>query len=95
MARTTHFDSRNRQWYIETGPTYNGDCNRCRSDPPKQERRSDKDRQIEGQIIGGTVMRWDSYRMVKTVEEALDSLEHYQGKAQVIAGGTDLVLQLA
>jgi carbon-monoxide dehydrogenase medium subunit len=39
-------------------------------------------------------MHWDSYRIAKTVEEALDSLEHYQGKAQVIAGGTDLVPQL-
>ena len=40
-------------------------------------------------------MHWDSYKMARTVEEALDALEHYQGKARVIAGGTDLVLQLA
>jgi carbon-monoxide dehydrogenase medium subunit len=52
--------------------------------------------EAEGTLqAGGKLMHWDSYRIAKTVEEALDSLEYYQGKAQVIAGGTDLVLQLA
>jgi aerobic carbon-monoxide dehydrogenase medium subunit len=43
---------------------------------------------------GDEVMSWDSYRIVHTVEEALDSLECYGGKARLIAGGTDLVPQL-
>lgn len=40
-------------------------------------------------------MRWNSYRLVQSVEETLKLLEHCNGKARVIAGGTDLVLQLA
>ncbi len=39
-------------------------------------------------------MRWGTYEIAKNVEEVLDYLEFSQGKARVIAGGTDLVLQL-
>jgi carbon-monoxide dehydrogenase medium subunit len=37
---------------------------------------------------------WEKYKVMKGVEEALDYLERSQGRAQVIAGGTDLVVQL-
>jgi CO/xanthine dehydrogenase FAD-binding subunit len=32
--------------------------------------------------------------MPRTLDEALDFLEKYQGKAQVVAGGTDVIGQL-
>jgi aerobic carbon-monoxide dehydrogenase medium subunit len=39
-------------------------------------------------------MYWENYRVVRSIEEAQGLLEQYQGKARVIAGGTDLVVQL-
>ena len=39
-------------------------------------------------------MKWVDYRKPKTLSEALDLLHHAEGKGRVIAGGTDLVLQL-
>lgn len=37
---------------------------------------------------------WDSYHLPSTVAEALECLAHYAGAARVIAGGTDLLLEL-
>jgi carbon-monoxide dehydrogenase medium subunit len=37
---------------------------------------------------------WQAYEIPATVEEALDILGRYQGRARLIAGGTDLVIQL-
>lgn len=37
---------------------------------------------------------WQSYEMPRSVEEALDTLARYEGKAQLIAGGTDLIIEL-
>jgi len=37
---------------------------------------------------------WEKYLKVKTLHEAMEILKLYQGKARLIAGGTDLVLQL-
>ena len=36
----------------------------------------------------------DEYHVPSTLDEALDLLESYKGRARVIAGGTDLVIQL-
>jgi len=40
------------------------------------------------------VVHWEKYKVMKSVEETIDCLERFQGKARVIAGGTDLVVQL-
>lgn len=37
---------------------------------------------------------WQAYEMPSTVEEALNTLVRYQGQAQLIAGGTDLIIEL-
>ena len=39
-------------------------------------------------------MRWETYKVARSLEEAFDCLEQFQGKVRVIAGGTDLVVQL-
>ncbi len=38
---------------------------------------------------------WKEYRTPRSLDEALSILAHYQGTARVIAGGTDLALQVA
>jgi len=37
---------------------------------------------------------WQSYEMPSSVEEALEALARFDGKAQIIAGGTDLIIEL-
>jgi carbon-monoxide dehydrogenase medium subunit len=37
---------------------------------------------------------WEHYHLPATVEDALTSLSGYNGKARVVAGGTDLILEL-
>ncbi len=37
---------------------------------------------------------WKHYHTPQTIEEALALLEHYQGEARIIAGGTDLILEM-
>ena len=37
---------------------------------------------------------WQAYVMPASVEEALETLARYSGQAQIIAGGTDLVIEL-
>ena len=39
-------------------------------------------------------MLWKTYRVVKTSEEALETLDLHRGKARIIAGGTDLIPRL-
>lgn len=39
-------------------------------------------------------MAWEVYYTVTNIAEALDLLQRYQGQARVIAGGTDLLLEL-
>jgi len=39
-------------------------------------------------------IRINNYLMPRTLDEALGFLEEYQGKAQVVAGGTDVISQL-
>ena len=39
-------------------------------------------------------MHWKEYKVMKSIEETLESLETLHGNARVIAGGTDLVVQL-
>ena len=37
---------------------------------------------------------WQAYEMPTSVEEALGTLAQYEGQAQIIAGGTDLIIEL-
>ncbi len=37
---------------------------------------------------------WNNYYNVTTIEEALDLLDVHQNKARLIAGGTDLILEI-
>ena len=37
---------------------------------------------------------WQSYEMPASVEEALEALARFDGRAQIIAGGTDLIIEL-
>jgi CO/xanthine dehydrogenase FAD-binding subunit len=37
---------------------------------------------------------WQAYEMPTSVAEALDILARYEGQAQIIAGGTDLIIEL-
>lgn len=37
---------------------------------------------------------WQAYETPETIEEALDILARYEGRARIIAGGTDLILSL-
>jgi carbon-monoxide dehydrogenase medium subunit len=37
---------------------------------------------------------WNNYHMPHTIEEAVQWLNHYDGRAQVIGGGTDLLLEI-
>jgi len=39
-------------------------------------------------------MRWQSYHSPASVDEALALLSHYAGSAQIVAGGTDLILDV-
>jgi len=39
-------------------------------------------------------MSWDEYIRAKSVDEALDNLDRLHGAGRVLAGGTDLILQL-
>ena len=38
--------------------------------------------------------RWDSYHTPGSVEEALELLQHYDGRARVVGGGTDLLVEI-
>jgi len=38
--------------------------------------------------------RWDSYHVPGTVAEALELLQHYDGRARVVGGGTDLLVEI-
>ncbi len=37
---------------------------------------------------------WQAYEMPASVEEALETLDRFKGQAQIIAGGTDLIIEL-
>lgn len=37
---------------------------------------------------------WDAYRIPTSLDDALELLAHYDGRARIVAGGTDLLLDL-
>lgn len=37
---------------------------------------------------------WEHYHLPRTIDEALEILDHYDGEAQIVAGGTDLLLEI-
>ncbi|HAJ35959.1 MAG TPA: hypothetical protein DCL15_09725 [Chloroflexi bacterium] len=39
-------------------------------------------------------MRWQAYHTPESIDEALSLLNHYAGNAQIVAGGTDLILDV-
>ncbi len=39
-------------------------------------------------------MHWETYRVMRSTDEALEYMGRFQGKARLVAGGTDLVIQL-
>jgi CO/xanthine dehydrogenase FAD-binding subunit len=39
-------------------------------------------------------MRWQAYHSPESVDEALSLLNRYAGTAQIVAGGTDLMLDV-
>ena len=47
-----------------------------------------------GRIEGTEKMNWIDYQRPKTISDALTLLEQAKGRGRVIAGGTDLTLQL-
>ena len=38
--------------------------------------------------------RWESYHTPKSVDDALELLQHYDGRARVVGGGTDLLVEI-
>ena len=38
--------------------------------------------------------RWESYHTPESVDEALELLQHYDGRARVVGGGTDLLVEI-
>ena len=38
--------------------------------------------------------RWESYHTPESVEDALELLRHYDGRARVVGGGTDLLVEI-
>ena len=49
--------------------------------------------QFAGNVAYTKEREWEEYFMPRTLKEALKLLETFKGKARVIAGGTDLVVQ--
>jgi carbon-monoxide dehydrogenase medium subunit len=48
---------------------------------------------FSGNVAYAKEREWEQYLMPRTVEEALAFLRQHRGKARIIAGGTDLVVQ--
>src|SRR5579859_7060724 len=47
-------------------------------------------------VVGGrrSVKLWSHYHVAQSAGEAIALLIHYQGQAQIVAGGTDLLLDI-
>ena len=41
-----------------------------------------------------TPVMWNEYYLCEEIEESLSLLHHYNGDAKVIAGGTDLMIEM-
>jgi len=49
---------------------------------------------LESRLVWPKRLHWEKYFRPQTVSEALSILEEFQGKARLLAGGTDLILQI-
>ena len=49
---------------------------------------------LESRLIWPKRLHWEKYFRPQTIPEALKILEEFQGKARLLAGGTDLILQI-
>jgi carbon-monoxide dehydrogenase medium subunit len=45
-------------------------------------------------MTDASTSRWESYHTPGSVEEALELLQHYDGRARVVGGGTDLLVEI-
>ena len=45
-------------------------------------------------MTDASTSRWDSYHTPGSVAEALELLQHYDGRARVVGGGTDLLVEI-
>ncbi|GEM_PF-19902 len=46
-------------------------------------------------VNGAAMIGWKHYHSPSSIDEALHLLEHYHGHARIVAGGTDLILELS
>ena len=49
---------------------------------------------LESSLVWPKRLHWEKYFRPQTIPEALKILEEFQGKARLLAGGTDLILQI-
>ena len=49
---------------------------------------------LESRLVWPKRLHWEKYFRPQTIPEALKILEEFQGKARLLAGGTDLILQI-
>ena len=45
-------------------------------------------------MVNSSANRWENYYTPETVAEAVELLQRYDGQAQVLGGGTDLLLEI-
>jgi CO/xanthine dehydrogenase FAD-binding subunit len=49
---------------------------------------------LESSLVWPKRLHWEKYFRPQTIHEALKILEEFQGKARLLAGGTDLIVQI-